>query len=76
MKLRRKIGLMMVMGVGIFGAAITSYKAYNLRNLPGHSNLTSKCSVYRTCMLLKSILALRILDSNHYMEYVSPKPAV
>lgn len=43
MKLRRNIGLMMVMGVGVFGAAITSYKAYNLRNLPSHSNLTSTC---------------------------------
>ena len=33
------------MGAGIFGAVITGYKAYNLRNLPGHSNLTSKCSI-------------------------------
>lgn len=40
MTIRRKIGLIMLMGVGVFGAAITSYKAYQLRNLPGHDNLT------------------------------------
>ncbi|KAK2757988.1 hypothetical protein FQN54_004394 [Arachnomyces sp. PD_36] len=40
MTLRRKIGLMMLMGVGVFGAAITSYKAYQLRNLTGHDDLT------------------------------------
>jgi len=33
---------MMIMGAGVFGAAITAYKAYQLRNLPGHDNLTGK----------------------------------
>ncbi|PGG99792.1 hypothetical protein AJ79_08414 [Helicocarpus griseus UAMH5409] len=44
MKTRRKIGLMLVMGAGIFGAVITSYKAYQLRNLTGHNNLTKSWS--------------------------------
>lgn len=41
MPLRRKIGLMMLFGVGVFGCVITSVKAYQLRNLTGHDNLTS-----------------------------------
>ncbi|KAL4784113.1 hypothetical protein BJX76DRAFT_348035 [Aspergillus varians] len=44
MPLRRKIGLMMLFGVGIFGCIITSIKAYQLRNLTGHDNLTTSWS--------------------------------
>lgn len=40
MPLRRKIGLMMLMGVGIFCCVITSIKAYYLRKLDAHDNLT------------------------------------
>lgn len=41
MPVRRKIGLTLLFGVGIFGCVITSIKAYQLRNIGGHSNLTS-----------------------------------
>ncbi|KAL4914787.1 hypothetical protein BDW62DRAFT_219871 [Aspergillus aurantiobrunneus] len=44
MPIRRKIGLMMLFGVGVFGCVITSIKAYQLRNLTGHDNLTSSWS--------------------------------
>ena len=43
MPLRRKIGLTMLMGVGIFGCVVTSIKAYQLRNLDAHDNLTGTC---------------------------------
>jgi hypothetical protein len=42
LQLWRKIALTMVTGAGVFGAVITGYKAYQLRNLPGHDNLTGK----------------------------------
>ncbi|KAL2865275.1 uncharacterized protein BJX67DRAFT_359117 [Aspergillus lucknowensis] len=42
--LRRKIGLMLLFGVGVFGCVITSIKAYQLRNLTGHDNLTKSWS--------------------------------
>ncbi|KAL2816040.1 hypothetical protein BDW59DRAFT_166507 [Aspergillus cavernicola] len=44
MPLRRKIGLMMLFAVGVFGCVITSIKAYQLRNLTGHDNLTKSWS--------------------------------
>ena len=59
MKLRRKIALMALMGVGVFGAVITSYKAYQLRNLPGHDNLTGKLPLScnkATCVVLFELL--------------------
>ncbi|KAL4733213.1 hypothetical protein BDV11DRAFT_175911 [Aspergillus similis] len=44
MPLRRKIGLMLLFGVGVFGCVITSIKAWQLRNLTGHDNLTKSWS--------------------------------
>ncbi|KAL3457974.1 hypothetical protein BJX64DRAFT_237532 [Aspergillus heterothallicus] len=44
MPFRRKIGLMLLFGVGVFGCIITSIKAYQLRNLTGHDNLTKSWS--------------------------------
>ncbi|KAI9375032.1 hypothetical protein BJX61DRAFT_209289 [Aspergillus egyptiacus] len=44
MPLRRKIGLIVLFGAGVFGCVITSIKAYQLRNLPGHHNLTKSWS--------------------------------
>ncbi|KAL4811715.1 hypothetical protein BDW67DRAFT_171418 [Aspergillus spinulosporus] len=40
MPLHRKIGLMLLFGVGVFGCVITSIKVWQLRNLTGHDNLT------------------------------------
>lgn len=40
MPIRRKIGLTLLFGVGVFGCVITSIKAYQLRNIGGHDNLT------------------------------------
>jgi len=39
-KLRRKIGLLMILGAGVFGAAVTSYKAYSMMNLSSRDNIT------------------------------------
>ncbi|KAL2835985.1 hypothetical protein BJY01DRAFT_222707 [Aspergillus pseudoustus] len=44
MPFRRKVGLMLLFGVGVFGCVITSIKAYQLRNLTGHDNLTKSWS--------------------------------
>jgi hypothetical protein len=47
MPLRRKIGLMLLLGVGVFGCVITGIKAYQLRNLDGHDNMTGVSIVVR-----------------------------
>ncbi|KAL4968455.1 uncharacterized protein BDV14DRAFT_196760 [Aspergillus stella-maris] len=53
MPLRRKIGLMMLFGIGIFGCVITSIKAYQLHNLKRDENLTSlfpSISAFKLCI--------------------------
>jgi hypothetical protein len=47
MPLRRKIGLMLLLGVGVFGCVVTGIKAYQLRNLDGHDNLTGASTFFR-----------------------------
>ncbi|KAL3439715.1 hypothetical protein BJX65DRAFT_291769 [Aspergillus insuetus] len=44
MPFRHKIGLMLLFEVVVFGCVITSIKAYQLRNLTGHNNLTKSWS--------------------------------